>query len=372
MAHVHTASGYRQPEPPAWQQRTTRWLYLAVGMTALLAIGTGLSHPLAGHAIGTDLAHALSGQGSAPGQPGEPANAPPAQMGGQGDWWDPSTWVPDALNAAFTWMFQGIVTGMSALIQAIFSLNVINTTDPNSTYSNPAVIHLWATFAGVANALLICVVVWVGYSIMVGPGLGISYLTARELLPRIVLGALAINCSGFFARTVIDFNDALCSVPAHNLTAISALWQTSDVSFGKAVFILAFGICTILLIVQEFVRLALIDVLIITAPLGLLCWIAPETQGWARLWTSTFISAVIVQFLQLLVLALGGVLMQAGGNGLGGFLALIIGIATLYTAFKVPGMLRSVGGGQAPSVLSDVTGIAGDVLIAARLAVLAA
>ena len=65
-------------------------------------------------------------------------------------------------------------------------------------------------------------------------------------------------------------------------------------------------------------RLALIDVLLVAAPLGLLCWVLPQTQGWARLWSSTFFTAVFTQFVQVLALKLGGVAAdRAGADGAG-------------------------------------------------------
>ena len=105
--------------------------------------------------------------------------------------------------------------------------------------------------------------------------------------------------------------------------------------------------------------------------MGFLCWLAPETQGWARLWSSTLVSAVLVQAVQLLVLTLGGTFIHwAGVNAPDGLTSLLIGLATLYTAFKIPGMFRSLGGGQAGNILHDTVGTAGDVILAARFAAL--
>ena len=238
--------------------------------------------------------------------------------------------------------------GLKKLVDGIFSLQVIDTTEASATYDNGSVTGSWSVMAGIANSLLILFVLWAGYVTMyAGSFGGRSYQAARELLPRVFLGAIAINISGWFAKTLIDFNDALCAIPGHDLSTFTNLWPGGDPDLGKLLFALAFVIAAVLLIVQEFVRLALIDLLIITAPLGLLCWIAPETQGWARLWSNTLVTVVIVQFLQLVVLALGASLMSYGGGmqAFGGLMSLLVGVATLYAAFKVPALLRSIGGG---------------------------
>ena len=74
----------------------------------------------------------------------------------------------------------------------------------------------------------------------------------------------------------------------------------------------------------------------------------------------------------MMVLALGGSLIHlaAIGGAPGGVSNLLMGIATLYSAFKVPSWLRSLGGGQTANVLQDTAGIASDVLVAARVAAL--
>ena len=61
------------------------------------------------------------------------------------------------------------------------------------------------------------------------------------------------------------------------------------------------------------------EVLLVVSPLGLLCWVLPQTQSWARLWSSTFFGAVFTQFVQVLALKLGGSLLT----------------------MKIPGLMRS-------------------------------
>ena len=308
------------------------------------------------------------------------AAAPPSPtgFGGAGDWWNPSTWIPDALSAAFKWLYDGIVTPLDQFIQWIFSLKLITTTDPTNTYANTgAVGTTWAVMETVAMSLLGVVVMWIGYSIMATGGIGTNYRTAREMLPRVILAGLAIHFSLYFAGFVIDLNNALCRIsfdpanPTSPLTYLVTLWSPGNPDLLKGIFTIAFALCAFLLLIQEFCRLALINLLLVTSPLGLLCWLAPETQGWARLWSSTFVSAVLIQAVQLLVLALGGTFIHwAGVNAPDGLTALLIGLATLYTAFKVPGMFRSLGGGQAGNILQDTVGAAGDVLLTARFAAL--
>ena len=95
-------------------------------------------------------------------------------------------------------------------------------------------------------------------------------------------------------------------------------------------------------------RLALIDVLLVVAPLGLLCWVLPQTQGWARLWSATFFGAVFTQFVQVLALNMGGSLLtelvpMAPDAAL---LGIFLGVAVLALTLRIPGLMRNhVGDG---------------------------
>src|SRR5688572_3172261 len=53
------------------------------------------------------------------------------------------------------------------------------------------------------------------------------------------------------------------------------------------------------LLLQMPMHLALIDLLLVLAPLALLCWVLPQTKGWCRLSTSTFSGTVFTQLVQV-------------------------------------------------------------------------
>ena len=89
-------------------------------------------------------------------------------------------------------------------------------------------------------------------------------------------------------------------------------------------------------------RLALVDVLLVVSPLALLCWVLPQTQSWARLWSTTFFAAVFTQFVQVLALRLGGALLHrltpmAADAAL---LAVFLGVAVLALTLQIPALMR--------------------------------
>lgn len=306
------------------------------------------------------------------------ATSGPARTSGDGFSLDPKQWVIDALGAAFSWMVSGITSALTDLLKQALDLNILVQTPPGDTYQNGVVLAFWRTLVAVADAALALIVCWAGYNSIIAHGTGGRYHEARQVIPRVALAALGINLSLLVAQTLIDLNNALCGVvsdPFARILSLLALNGANGAS-GVAFFVLflTFGIVGLLLVVQMVVRLAMLDVLIVTAPLGLVCWALPQTHAWAQLWTRAFVSTVFVQFLQVLALTLGGGLI-AFFPSVGLFAALmdlIVGLATLYLTLKIPSFLRSLGGPTAPNPLSDAAGVAGTALLVARLAALAA
>jgi hypothetical protein len=123
------------------------------------------------------------------------------------------------------------------------------------------------------------------------------------------------------------------------------------------VLILVAVVMTIALVVQQLMRLALVDVLFVLAPLAALLWILPQTQAWGRLWGRLFVGTVFAQAVQVLALRLGFNL-ATGLTALDGAALLqpLLGIAILALVLKIPSL---VGGGAADgNVVSGLLGTA--------------
>jgi hypothetical protein len=228
--------------------------------------------------------------------------------------------------------------------------NVITQTPPGLSYNSDVVRRLWGTLRIVGNAALAVVTVWGGLNIIVHPHIRAPYHGALELVPRVLLGAVLVNTSLDWGRFVIDLNNALCqAIGSGSLPAWNAVLQPSaEALLMNLIAIVIYLAMGLLLFVQMLMRLALVDVLLILAPLALLCWVVPQTYGWARLWFSTFFAAVFVQFVQVLVLQLGtnlinhlpGLLPDVGADPLNGgrlwLATLLLGVAVLQLTRQVP------------------------------------
>ncbi|HZC07275.1 MAG TPA: hypothetical protein VE338_16695, partial [Ktedonobacterales bacterium] len=229
---------------------------------------------------------------------------------------DPGQWVQQTLLAALTAALSGLVSALQSVLTwasglGASSFNFIMRTPPEGSYQSASVVTLWTWVVGVADAALALLTLWGGYNVIVRHALGARYASAMELLPRLALAALAANLSLLFSSFFVDLNNALCagvgqvSLPGYSaMTAVTSA-QSAAQDVAGLLLALIYGVVGLLLVLQMLLRLALLDLLIVAAPLGLLCWALPQTQAWSRLWTSTFVATALVQFLQILTLRLG-------------------------------------------------------------------
>ncbi len=259
------------------------------------------------------------------------------------------------LTQAAQWIAQNIFNVLQPLVDAInqSSLNVITQTPAAGTYQNTTVMQFTTWSISVVNAAVAVFIVIAGYNIMIARQIGTDYYKLMEFLPRLALAVLAANFSLFFIRLFIDLVNALNLdvISLFSLTILSntivGIFHGNLLGAGLLAFVLAIilGVMDLLLAWQMLLRLALLILLIVLAPLAFLCGALPQTQGYLRLWLSTFAATIFIQFFQVSALAIGGTLISyvtaANLFNLGGsLLSIITSSAVLYLALRIPGMLR--------------------------------
>jgi hypothetical protein len=261
-------------------------------------------------------------------------------------------WVLQAILGFLQWIVQAIVGGIMGLIGPFF--------DPSSPYYLLSTSHLltdqnagvlgfiqggtgWAALAALAVIVLLG-----GYNIMVRLHLGLPYHTVMEFVPRVALGAVGSVVGVAVIGGLIDLVNGLDQI---GVAQIQTAFQWPDLVNAPTVFgliFLLFALCyavfLLLVSVQLLVRLALIDLCIVLAPIALVCWILPQTQRWTHLWLDAFLGALFVQPLQVLAIALGTTLMATFGsqaNAWGMIFQLGVGIAAFWLAWRVPRLVDS-------------------------------
>ena len=228
------------------------------------------------------------------------------------------------------------------LLKVWFGL-ILHTTDFETGHdftTNSTIQAFEPTVQLVADGALTLVVIWASYRVMWGHGLR-SQLTARIMLPRLLMAAVLINFSLPLVQALVQASNAASDA----IQSFGTLpdWQNwlqnlmLDPSSGllqivaTAVLVVGYDILGI----AYLIRYTILIVLAITAPLAGLLFTLPETHHIAKQWGSLFMTNLLMQPIQLFVLAIGFALERNGYTPVHHIFAL----AALLVVFKVPGAM---------------------------------
>ena len=263
---------------------------------------------------------------------------------------NPTKWVQDAFGALLQSFSDGIRAGMDALWDA----NFITQTPPSLTYRNDDIRGLHDTMRSAANAALAAIATIGALNGLLRPHLGLRYHSLSEFVPRLLVGAILVNTALWWVQFAIDVNNALAgsignATPPNWNTLNGAHQALTDIVLG-----LVYMVVGLLLLIQMLMRLAWIDVLLVVSPLAAACWVLPQTQGWAQSWNEQFTGAVFTQFVQVVALKLGGLLLVAllRLEPDVTWLSFMMGAATLWLTFRIPGLMRAGAGGNIADMLA--------------------
>ncbi len=277
-----------------------------------------------------------------PGSPAVPALCNP---------FDPNCFA----NSIGAWAAGAMLSGLQPVTDFFqnSSTNILTQTPPDDSYNNSLIETINQDLVHVVDVALACLLLIGGYNVILGHHLRIERSSITELLPRAILVTCAVHFNLLFLGLFIDLNNALCNTviaaaSAQTLTNIIAGFLSINPLAGLmlVLLIIVVAILLVLLLAQMITRIALVALLIAVAPLALACLALPQTMRWGRLWFTTFSSAVLVQFLQVTALALGGMLIASIGNipiwHAGHELAeVFLAIGMMIIILKIPGMLQT-------------------------------
>ena len=159
---------------------------------------------------------------------------------------------------------------------------------------------------------------------------------------------MADAVSGFVAASLdLSAGDLLRSSAQTLLTAVEV--GSVGMALVLALLYLVYGFFVLYVLLQLIMRLALIDLLVVLAPIALGLWILPHTAGWGRHWLRLFLTTVFQQAIQLIALAMGfGMLNQfadiAAFEPIQDLVwKLLLSLAFVYLATRVPSLLGNAG-----------------------------
>jgi hypothetical protein len=212
--------------------------------------------------------------------------------------------------------------------------------------SIPEVGRSWALVRDVADGLFVVALVAAGIMVMAAGGVESRY-SAKVLLPRIALAAIAANASLAVCGGLIRLDNALVSGllgpdPGNQMfSQLSAMVEAPHVAdqvVGSLVGLAAAALA-ILLVALYLGRDLVLIVGTVLAPLALATYALPQTDEIARLWWRVYASLLFVQVIQAVLVEVGMQLVRhtdwLGGPASDLTSGLVI-ITLLYLLFKLP------------------------------------
>lgn len=258
-------------------------------------------------------------------------------------------------------LLTGVLTHVLATarvdLDGVLTHYLFSTVDPSSPgrplTANPRLMHLNGTMAVAADVLVAAVVLFASLrSMFEHQSLRPKY-TLKVMLPRLLAAIVLVHGSIYFMQMAVDLNNAIGAVAVFTagppLTLEQLPWsstldpasvQAMQVSqdLFHAIFAIALVVALVILALSYIVRTALLEVLIVLAPLASLCTVLPDTRPYAKHWLRLFIVTVFMQAVQLIVLR---VATTAGFAAPDGIASSLFGLATLWIVLKVPGALHA-------------------------------
>ena len=366
-----------------WRPRHPRLLLAASGLVIVLALASGAhpahaeTHPTPSAPVELTAAQLSAsatptttpqdnGSGSGEGPPGiqvGPGNTttpttPAAGSGGSvsgGTQSSPGLFdITGHIEAAIDDWFRDVVT--SALNPILDLLGHTLLATPNVT-AQSRVGQLWQMTEGIADAFLVLFVL-VGGAIVMGHETVQTRTAIKDVLPRIVFAAIAVNASLSVAGLIISTADSLSQavlgqgVDPSQATVVLRQLVLGSLADGGIFVVLLGGVVAVLAIVllaTYVVRLSLVILLVVAAPICLVCHALPQTEGLAKLWWRAFAGTLAVQVAQSLVLITAlRVFLASGGSAnlgiasTGGLVDLLVSACLCWVLVKIPGWVSRV------------------------------
>jgi hypothetical protein len=161
-----------------------------------------------------------------------------------------------------------------------------------------------------------------------------------------------VHGSIYFIQMAVDLNNAIGGVVQSlggPLTIDTLPWSgsmsaaTVSIIQGSqdlfhALFAIGVVVAVVILVLSYVVRTAMLDILVVMAPLAALCSVLPDTRRYASTWLRLFMVAVFMQAVQLIILR---VAMAVGFGSGSGIAESLFALAILWIVLKVPGTLHA-------------------------------
>lgn len=257
----------------------------------------------------------------------------------------------DVIIKAIIGLFTNIIISLGAPI--LNSLNHFLASTPLMA-DNGSVFALWVAMVAIADVLFMLVIAMLGFHIMSADTLGFDEVDFKHLLPQIGLVFLLVNSSIFAIDAIISLSNALihalqAGFPSTTVieTLTNIVKESSSMGVAALLIVIAFIVLAALLLVYYLMRLVVLFLGAVLAPLVLLLWLLPSFRDFANTAIRAYITTIFVLFVHVVILTLAASLLQ-GAVAVGPddkpdpVMSVFLGIATLAILLKTQGMMTQL------------------------------
>jgi hypothetical protein len=289
----------------------------------------------------------------------------------------------ESQGGPLSWIMCPIIEGLSKAIDGIYDHMIkpllitkpldLTANDPTNTY------RIWSNFRIFGDIFLVIALLVVVFGESIGGGLIDAY-SAKKILPRLLVAAIAINLSIYVVALAVDITNILgdgiaslllqpfSSVPKG--LSLQLGWASSGIglaalaggaiwagALGGAllefvfVFMLVPGFLLFLAIMATvLLRRALIIILVIVAPVAFALYCLPNTEKYFKQWWELMVKTLLIYPLIAILFAAAKILavtISTGTRGQGptaAFAQLMSIIALFVPLFLIPFSFKIAGG----------------------------
>ena len=212
--------------------------------------------------------------------------------------------------------------------------------------SIPEVSRTWAVVRDLTDGLFVIALLAAGVMVMAS-GTFESRYSAKALVPRIVLAAIAANASLAVCGALIKLDNALVTGVVGSDPGATAFNQLAsmvqgphiaDQVVGSLVGLVA-AVLAILLIGLYIGRDMVLVVATVLSPLALATYALPQTEEIARVWWRVFSALLFIQVIEAILVELGLELLRHTdwlGGSTSDLVSGLVLITLLFLLFKIP------------------------------------
>lgn len=284
------------------------------------------------------------------------------------------TEVAECQAGAFTWLVCPAITVGQEVVGLLegWIVDQLDTGPLQTTGRYEDLHEAWAKFRDLANVFFIGVF----FVIIFAQALNIkmdSY-SIKMMLPRLIVAAIAIQFSFFIMQIGVDISNILGAgiagifnsfIPAGSATSdigtvglsfgaltlvgVGGALAAGAVITGLAVpvllLLLAGAIALVGVILTVWLRVLLLQFLILLAPLAIVAWVMPNTEKWFAVWRTNVIKLLLMYPIIVFMISAGALAthitsITAEEGGLASVLAACVPILIF---FMIPGAIKASG-----------------------------